>query len=524
MKRISALLVFLLACIPFAQAHFIFVVPEPGFTKAQVFISETLTPDGEVGLAMIAGTKLSLRDSSGTTTQLTLAKLDKTFEVALSGTGNRVVYGITDLGLMTRGEKSHVLLYYPKSIIGDAFDASSAVGGQTPVEIIPVGKAGETKLKLLARGKPQADAEITVILPDGNQKKLKTDASGQTETLTQRGRFGAWARYWEAHPGERDGKKYEEVRHYATLVFDAGSGDAAFANLPEATSSFGAVELAGQLYVYGGHIAPTHRYWKEGVSGRFHRANLASPEKWDQLPSGPPLQGMNLAAYSGQVYRIGGMAPHNEKGQPTDNRSTADCARFNATSGTWEALPALPEPRSSHDVTVVGSKLMVAGGWNLQGDKQEWVDTLLVMDLASSKPEWKTVPQPFRRRALIVAGFQDKLYVLGGFDDKNRIVTTVSIYDPRTNEWKEGPSLPEKVAFAPAAVVHQGSLYVSVSDGTLLRLNDSGTGWDKVGKSTPRVAHRMVSYKDSVLVIGGAAAGKNFDLVEAIRPASGSGN
>lgn len=52
--------------------------------------------------------------------------------------------------------------------------------------------------------------------------------------------------------------------------------------LPEATSSFGAVESGGFPYVYGGHVRPTHNYYDEAVSGRFHRLNLATGA-WQEL-------------------------------------------------------------------------------------------------------------------------------------------------------------------------------------------------------------------------------------------------
>jgi hypothetical protein len=141
-----------------------------------------------------------------------------------------------------------------------------------------------------------------------------------------------------------------------------------------------------------------------------------------------------------------------------------------------------------------------------------------VLDLSARKPEWKGVPQPFRRRALIASAYRDKLYVIGGFDEKNQIVRNVSIYDPKTAVWSEGPELPEGAgrAFAPAAVVHGGSLYTSVSDGTLLRLNEPSRIWEKGGSATGRVAHRLVSHGGNVLVIGGASGGKNFDLIEAV--------
>ena len=36
--------------------------------------------------------------------------------------------------------------------------------------------------------------------------------------------YGAWARYWEATSSVRDGQEYEEIWHYATLVFETVPG------------------------------------------------------------------------------------------------------------------------------------------------------------------------------------------------------------------------------------------------------------------------------------------------------------
>lgn len=522
MKLLLTRTLLLAAAGSLAHAHFVFVVPEAGSTKAKVIISEDLKPAGEVGIEIIAGAKLQMRGGDGRESAMTMEKASDSYVVTLPGEGTRVVHGFVDMGYSRRGTgKPHLLLYYPKTILGDAFDGKTVVGGKTPVEIIPAGKAGALRLLLLAKGKPAANAEITVILPDGTQKKAKTDAEGLTEVLPRTGRYGAWARYWEPGAGERDGKKYEELRHYAMLVFDtpaAGVSASRFATMPEAASSFGSVVSDGYLYVYGGHISPTHNYSREAVSGKFHRLALGGASSWQTLPGGPGLQGMNLAAHGGKIYRIGGMAPRNYPGEPADNHSVADCARFDPATKKWTALPPLPEARSSHDVVAIGDRLYVAGGWALQGKGQSWFDTMAVLDLAASPLAWKTMAQPFRRRALMAAAHGGKLHVIGGFNDKGQIVREMSIFDPATEAWSEGPKLPAGpgLSFAPAAGEHAGALYVSVSDGTLLRLKPSGREWERVGKSTARLAHRIASNGGTVLVIGGADKGKNSDLVEAV--------
>jgi outer membrane protein assembly factor BamB len=179
----------------------------------------------------------------------------------------------------------------------------------------------------------------------------------------------------------------------------------------------------------------------------------------------------------------------------------------------------VPEPRSSHDVVVIGSELIVVGGWTLRGPQTSvWLDTMVIMDLSARKLEWKTIKQPFKRRALIAAADLGKLYAMGGFDDHGKVIHEVSIYDPKTGLWTQGPDLPgtEIDGFAPAACVHEGKLYVSVADGTLYRLNDSQEKWEKAGNATPRVAHRIVSDGKTILVIGGADSGRNSDLIEAV--------
>jgi N-acetylneuraminic acid mutarotase len=216
------------------------------------------------------------------------------------------------------------------------------------------------------------------------------------------------------------------------------------------------------------------------------------------------------------------MTPRNKTGTPSETYSIADCARFDPDTRKWEQLPPLPEPRSSHDVVVIGSKLIVVGGWALKGPAAtQWADTLQTMDLSAGKLEWKSVKQPFRRRALIAMAHGGKMYVLGGFGENAQVVREVAIYDPAADLWTKGPDLPgsDIDAFGPASCVHEGSLYVSLGSGSLYRLDESRQVWEKTGAATPRLAHRLASAGNSIVVIGGASKGRNSDLIESVIPA-----
>ncbi len=290
--------------------------------------------------------------------------------------------------------------------------------------------------------------------------------------------------------------------------------------MPQAASSFGAALADGWIYVYGGHIVPTHSYSVDAVSGKFARRKVADGSAWESLPPGPAVQGMNIVAHGGRVYRVGGMEPRNRAGQPADNWSLDTVARFDPERGAWEALPPLPAPRSSHDVVVSGNRLVVVGGWNMRGVGQDslWPDTMEVLDLSAPTLAWKSVPQPFRRRALVAAADTQRIYVVGGFDDANAIDKGLAIYDVATATWSEGPILPggQRSGFGPAAVVVDGRLYVSIDDGGLYRLDRAGKAWEHVAKATPRIVHRLVSDGSRIYILGGASRGGNSDLIEAV--------
>ncbi|MEZ0267435.1 MAG: hypothetical protein ACAI43_22115, partial [Phycisphaerae bacterium] len=384
--RIAPALAALLLFAPAARAHFVFVIPEDGGNTARVVMSEDLKPDDGVDISIIAGAKLSAVGADGKDTPIALSKAAKdSYTIAVPG-GSRIIYGATDLGYTKRGEgKPHVLVYHAKTILGDAFVPAATLGvDRAPVEIVPTGKPGALRLALHVAGKPvAAGVEVIVIGPDGKEQRVKTEADGATPALAPLGRYGAWARHWENTPGERDGKPYEQVRRYATLVIDVGTPAAKddkpataapgapvtqFVKLPEATSSFGAVACDGNLYVFGGHIAPTHSYSTAAVSGKLHRLPLAKPDStWETLTGGTGMQGMNLATHAGKIYRVGGMVPKNAPGEKADNWSTTQAVRFDPKAGKWEELPAMPTPRSSHDVAVIGDTLYVLGGWDMRG-------------------------------------------------------------------------------------------------------------------------------------------------------------
>jgi hypothetical protein len=301
----------------------------------------------------------------------------------------------------------------------------------------------------------------------------------------------------------------------------------ALPDLPQAVSSLGATVCDGWLYVYGGHTGKTHQYSTETVSGRFHRLKLDGGTAWEELPGGPGLQGMNLASAGGKVYRVGGMQPRNKPGEPADNHSVADAAVYDPAVGRWEALPPLPEPRSSHDLVALDGKLYVVGGWVMrgQGQKSLWPAGAFVLDLARPGVAWQPLPQPFQRRALTAAAHAGKVYVLAGLTADGEMDLAVNVFDPAAGTWTGGPKIPGPIGngFSPAACSAGGRLYLSAADGKCWQLAAAGDAWEPVGAlKQPRIVHRLVpAAADRLVAVGGASRQGNVALTEVFSPTSG---
>ncbi len=283
--------------------------------------------------------------------------------------------------------------------------------------------------------------------------------------------------------------------------------------MPETVTSFGAVTSDGWLYVFGGHKGERHDYNQEMVSGSFNRLNLKDGKSWEKLPSAAASQGVPLVAHDGFVYRIGGMAARNHANEKQDLYSTNIVQRFDVKQGKWENVASLPAVRSSHDAVVVGNKIYVAGGWQLDGgtNKPVWPKNALVLDLANTKAGWKEFPQPFQRRALALATTGSKVFCIGGMDSNNEPTTDVEVYDIAAGTWSEGPSIPagKYKGFSCSAIAQDGRIYVTAFKGDLLRLSADEKSWEVVGKlEHPRMAHRIVTASGGQLIVLGGEDGE----------------
>jgi len=515
-----------------AQAHFIWVVTEPGEqpTVAKVYLSEEAGPDDPELLPKIASAQTWVLGTRGAKTQALTLKIDGDAlvgEIPKRLVGQPVVVNHS-YGVMSRGAKPFLLKYYAKAYPSQLTGSWTAIdkADLIPLEVNPTLEGKTLTLTVTWEGKPAAGCQVTVEGP-GLKEKVQGDSNAEgkfTVEIPKAGLFSIRARKEEDASGELDGKKYEQVKHYSTLSLNVTpasviSDAERLPFLTNGTTSFGAAVVGDNLYIYGGHLGGAHEYHAEDQSNEFLRLNLSKPGEWEKLPSGPKRTGLAMVAHQGKIYRVGGFEVVSEgKNNLTSN---SDFARFDPATNKWEDLTPLPEGRSSHDAVVIGDTIYVVGGWQLKAGSSydnAWLKTAWSYDLSQEKSEWKPVAAPpFERRAISLATRDGLLYCIGGMQSKGGITARVAILDPAKGTWSEGPAILGNGmdGFGTASYCLDGQLITTAMSGSIQRLAADGSHWEYLGQVVhPRFFHEMVPWKQNLVIVGGASmeTGKAIEL------------
>ena len=399
---------------------------------------------------------------------------------------------------------------------------------------------GGVNVTVLKRLEPVAGVSVKLFCEEGHvEGEATTDANGTVAFSSKQVESGLNALlvglHDESDSGTLDGEAYSNSADYLTATFFAPETESRksatkdksglsvdpeskvtvvatkLAELPEELTSFGAAVTGKTLFVYGGHTGSAHSYSIEEQSNRLWSLDLSAPNaKWMKRSTDIRLQGLALVPWKEGVVRIGGFTAMNQEGDDHDLRSQPSVAVFDPASNAWSERASLPEPRSSFDAAVLGDSVYVFGGWQLQGSQGDtsWHETAWSLDLSDENAKWQALKSPeFERRALSVAAFDNKLYVIGGMQSSGETTTRVDVYEPASKTWTQGPSLPGEgmAGFGSAAYAVGNHLYVSTINGFVHQLGSGSDAWKTVAKVDPgRFFHRMIPHDGNLLMVGGA--------------------
>jgi len=208
-----------------AAAHFLFIrimPPAEGGRAAEVYFSELAEAGDSRFIAKIAHTQLWLLSVEGKFEPLKTHAASDRLRALLPYTGNVVVVGKCQYGVLARPKQTPFLLrHFPKAIAGNAQELSKAPAfGKLPLEIVATMDPEHIRFVVLRDGKPVPGAEFVTVDTELHNVKLTADTEGQaTWKPPAPGNYAVYTNSQSRQSGAVGGKKYEEIRDFATLAF-----------------------------------------------------------------------------------------------------------------------------------------------------------------------------------------------------------------------------------------------------------------------------------------------------------------
>ncbi len=235
-----------------AWAHFIWLDLRPsvgGKGQARLYFSEEPAPGEADLIGKAAKAQVWLRKADGTTAEL---KLDSSTEdeavlVAECACDGASLEGVWDYGVYSRGPVAGPLLqYYAKGLTGDwVKHPSLSHSKKLKLDIVPSLQDRKLSIQVLYDGESIKDCDVLFVDPTGQQHELTTDDQGRAEVEVTPGQWAVRTAKIDAdNSGERDGKKFSQTWHFATLTVDVPSRTPAEEQAVESVSAINALVRA----------------------------------------------------------------------------------------------------------------------------------------------------------------------------------------------------------------------------------------------------------------------------------------
>jgi hypothetical protein len=208
-----------------AQAHFLFVRITPhaeGGRAAEVYFSELAEAGDPRFISKVAHTQLWMQRTPGRFEPLKVHKALDRLRAWLPTSSSLMVVGDCQYGVLARAKQiPFQLRYFPKAIAGNPDELNTLKPhGKLPLEIVVTCEKEQIRLVALKDGKPIPKAEFVTVDAMLSNKHLTADEEGKVLWKPAApGAYSVYVRDTRKESGELRGKKYEEIRDFATLAF-----------------------------------------------------------------------------------------------------------------------------------------------------------------------------------------------------------------------------------------------------------------------------------------------------------------
>jgi len=207
------------------------------------------------------------------------------------------------------------------------------------------------------------------------------------------------------------------------------------ASIPEPRHHLQLINHQGKLYALGGFNAKSENesWMMEEQAWRFDYANDA----WEVMNSAPKKNAETVSASLGNfIHIVGGRQPKGiSNSRYGDHEDTDSHLMYDAVSNSWDfASPALSKRNSAAGVVIDGL-LYIAGGRTMSGNN---VSSLEIYNPQEDK--WRNgTPMPQAQAGLAAASINGKLYAFGGEYSGNGggVFKECWTYNPVSDQWAE---------------------------------------------------------------------------------------
>lgn len=211
--------------------------------------------------------------------------------------------------------------------------------------------------------------------------------------------------------------------------------------LPARRSS-GTVVADDVLYVVGGHVAKTaHGFYEKTFLTTFQAFDLKT-KTWKQLPDRPHAGRFStLVVHANKLYSFGGFFSKTPADETHVSYDIVDRFDLNPAIQSWSTLSVLmPHKRSQHSVVHFQNKVYLIGGWDSKmlavdsptAHQDAFVRPIDIFNLDTETFESSSFSMPETgRRGFSTVTWQNKIVVSGGFGDKpGAFLDSVIAFDP----------------------------------------------------------------------------------------------
>uniref|UniRef100_A0A665T3P1 Kelch repeat and BTB domain containing 12 n=1 Tax=Echeneis naucrates TaxID=173247 RepID=A0A665T3P1_ECHNA len=180
----------------------------------------------------------------------------------------------------------------------------------------------------------------------------------------------------------------------------------------------------------------------------IYRYDHSEANGWVEVCSAPYRDMFALGVVGDALFMIGGQMKVRNHYIITDSVERWSLKR----GGSWLSFAPLPLPLACHAAVSLKEHLYVLGGWMPQNQPDDEPDKLSnrVFQFDPGKDTWTECSKmKYSRYRCGTAVLNGEIYILGGIgcdgEDRGqsrRCLSSVEIYNPDTDTWRDGPALP----------------------------------------------------------------------------------